>query len=39
MTIAATETGDFVKLQPVFRSGFNYAVRPRIASALDTSTR
>jgi cell wall-associated NlpC family hydrolase len=28
MTIAATQTGDFVKLQPVFRSGFQYAVRP-----------
>jgi cell wall-associated NlpC family hydrolase len=29
MTIAATQTGDFVKLQPVFRSSFQYAVRPR----------
>jgi len=28
MTIAATQTGDFIKLQPVFRSGYNYAVRP-----------
>ncbi len=28
MTVAATQTGDFVKLQPVFRSGFQYAVRP-----------
>jgi cell wall-associated NlpC family hydrolase len=28
MTIAATQTGDFVRLQPVFRSGFQYAVRP-----------
>ncbi len=28
MTVAATQTGDFVKLQPVFRSGYNYAVRP-----------
>jgi cell wall-associated NlpC family hydrolase len=28
MTIAATHTGDFVRLQPVFRSGFQYAVRP-----------
>ena len=28
MTIAATQTGDFVKLQPVFRSGFQFAVRP-----------
>ncbi len=29
MTIAATQTGDFIKLQPVFRSSFQYAVRPR----------
>jgi cell wall-associated NlpC family hydrolase len=28
MTISATHTGDFVKLQPVFRDGFQYAVRP-----------
>lgn len=28
MTVAATQTGDFVKLQPVFRSGYQYAVRP-----------
>lgn len=28
MTIAATQTGDFVKLQPVFRSSFQFAVRP-----------
>ena len=28
MTISATHTGDFVRLQPVFRSGFQYAVRP-----------
>jgi cell wall-associated NlpC family hydrolase len=28
MTIAATQTGDFIKLQPVFRSGYEYAVRP-----------
>jgi cell wall-associated NlpC family hydrolase len=28
MTISATHTGDFVRLQPVFRSGFQFAVRP-----------
>jgi peptidoglycan DL-endopeptidase CwlO len=28
MTIAATQTGDFIKLQPVFRSGYQYTVRP-----------
>ena len=28
MTISATHTGDFVRLQPVFREGFQYAVRP-----------
>ncbi len=28
MTVSATHTGDFVKLQPVFREGFQYAVRP-----------
>ena len=28
MTISATHTGDFVRLQPVFRSGYQYAVRP-----------
>lgn len=28
MTISATHTGSFIKLQPVFRSGFQYAVRP-----------
>lgn len=28
MTISATQTGDFVRLQPVFRSGFQFAVRP-----------
>jgi cell wall-associated NlpC family hydrolase len=28
MTIAATQTGDFVRLQPVFRSGYQFAVRP-----------
>ena len=28
MTISATQTGDFIKLQPVFRDGYNYAVRP-----------
>jgi cell wall-associated NlpC family hydrolase len=28
MTIAATHTGDYVRLQPVFRDGFQYAVRP-----------
>ena len=28
MTISATHTGDFIKLQPVFRSGFQFAVRP-----------
>jgi hypothetical protein len=28
LTISATHTGDYVRLQPVFRSGFQYAVRP-----------
>ena len=28
MTISATHTGDYIRLQPVFRSGFQYAVRP-----------
>ncbi len=28
MTISATHTGDFVKLQPVFREGYQYSVRP-----------
>ncbi|MDQ1510622.1 MAG: peptidoglycan DL-endopeptidase CwlO [Actinomycetota bacterium] len=28
MTISATQTGDFIKLQPVFRSGYQFAVRP-----------
>ncbi len=28
MTISATHTGDFVRLQPVFRSGYQFAVRP-----------
>ncbi len=28
MTISATQTGDFVKLQPVFRSGYQFSVRP-----------
>jgi cell wall-associated NlpC family hydrolase len=28
MTISATHTGDFVRLQPVFRSGYQYSVRP-----------
>ena len=28
MTISATHTGDFVRLQPVFRQGFQFAVRP-----------
>jgi cell wall-associated NlpC family hydrolase len=28
MTISATHTGDFVRLQPVFRTGFQFAVRP-----------
>ena len=28
MTVAATHTGDFVRLQPVFRSGYQYSVRP-----------
>jgi cell wall-associated NlpC family hydrolase len=28
MTISATHTGDFVRLQPVFREGFQYGVRP-----------
>jgi cell wall-associated NlpC family hydrolase len=28
MTISATHTGDYVRLQPVFRSGFQFAVRP-----------
>jgi cell wall-associated NlpC family hydrolase len=28
MTIAATQTGDYVRLQPVFRSQFQFAVRP-----------
>jgi cell wall-associated NlpC family hydrolase len=27
-TISATHTGDFVRLQPVFRSGFQFGVRP-----------
>jgi cell wall-associated NlpC family hydrolase len=30
MTISATHTGDYVRLQPVFRSGFQFAVRPGI---------
>jgi peptidoglycan DL-endopeptidase CwlO len=28
MTISATHTGDFVRLQPVFREGYQYSVRP-----------
>jgi peptidoglycan DL-endopeptidase CwlO len=28
MTISATHTGDFVRLQPVFRKGYQFAVRP-----------
>jgi cell wall-associated NlpC family hydrolase len=28
MTISATQTGDFIKLQPVFRSGYQFSVRP-----------
>jgi cell wall-associated NlpC family hydrolase len=28
MTISATHTGDFIRLQPVFRSGYQFAVRP-----------
>ena len=32
MTISATHTGDYVRLQYVFRSGFQFAVRPRRAS-------
>lgn len=28
MTISATHTGSYIKLQPVFRSGFQFAVRP-----------
>ena len=28
MTISATQTGDFIKLQPVFRNGYQFAVRP-----------
>jgi peptidoglycan DL-endopeptidase CwlO len=28
MTISATHTGDFVRLQPVFRDGYQYSVRP-----------
>ena len=28
MTISATHTGDFVRLQPVFRSGYQFSVRP-----------
>jgi peptidoglycan DL-endopeptidase CwlO len=28
MTIAATHTGGYVRLQPVFRSGYQYSVRP-----------
>jgi cell wall-associated NlpC family hydrolase len=28
MTIAATHTGDVIRLQPVFRSGYQYSVRP-----------
>lgn len=28
MTISATHTGDFIRLQPVFRDGFQYGVRP-----------
>ena len=28
MTISATQTGDFIKLQPVFRDGYQFSVRP-----------
>jgi len=28
MTVSATQTGDFVRLQPVFRTGFQFAARP-----------
>jgi peptidoglycan DL-endopeptidase CwlO len=28
MTISATHTGDYVRLQPVFRSGYQFSVRP-----------
>jgi cell wall-associated NlpC family hydrolase len=28
MTISATQTGDFIKLQPVFRNGYQFSVRP-----------
>jgi hypothetical protein len=28
MTISATHTGSYVLAQPVFRSGFQFAVRP-----------
>lgn len=28
MTVSATQTGDFIRLQPVFRSSYQFAVRP-----------
>jgi cell wall-associated NlpC family hydrolase len=30
MTISATKTGDVIRLQPVFRAGFQFAVRPAV---------
>jgi len=29
VTVSATHTGDFIRAQPVFRSGYMYSVRPR----------
>ncbi|MCC6338910.1 MAG: C40 family peptidase [Acidimicrobiia bacterium] len=28
VTVSATQTGDFIRVQPVFRSGYMYSVRP-----------